>query len=87
MCHNDIVKLVKKVFPDKTESIDRSQFLYLYMENHAIQETLQHFSTTFYRVIAAHKQRNFDRILYRQVLRKLFLDMNKNVSIIAEKRA
>ena len=63
--HNDIVKLVKKVFPDKTESIERSQFLYLYIENRAIKETLSHFSTTFYKVLAAHKQRNFDRLLYR----------------------
>ena len=53
--HNDIVKLVKKVFPDKNESVERSQFLYMYMDNRSINETLQHFSTTFYEVIAAHK--------------------------------
>ena len=63
--HNDIVKLVKKVFPDKTESIERSQFLHLYLENKAIKETLSHFSTTFNQILSEHKQRNIDRILYR----------------------
>lgn len=56
------------------------------MENRAIKDTLSHFSTTFYKVIALHKQRNFDRLLYRQVLRKLFMDMQRNVSVIGEKR-
>ena len=59
----------------------------MYLENRAINETLQHFSTTFYQVLAKHKQRNIDRLLYRTVLRKLFLDMQRNVSVIADKRA
>ena len=37
--HSEIVKLVKKVFPDKAESIDRSQFAELYRENKAVKET------------------------------------------------
>ena len=37
--HAEIVKLVKKVFPDKTESIDRSEFAALYKENKAVKET------------------------------------------------
>ena len=84
--HAEIAKLVKKVFPDKTESVERTEFLKLYIENRAVKEVLQHFSTTFYSAILLHKQRNFDRLLYRQVCRQLFLNIPKTVAAIAEDR-
>lgn len=51
-----------------------------------IKETFNHFSSTFYSVIKRTKQRNFDHTLYRQVLRKVFLDMHKNIAAIADHR-
>ena len=53
--HAEIAKLVKKVFPDRTESIERSQFIDLYTECKAVKEIFQHFSMTFYSAIKLNK--------------------------------
>jgi len=85
--HCEIVKLVKKVFGDKTESYERSQFFVHYIDNKAVKETFQHFSTKFWADLKFAKTRNFDRLQYRIVLRQLFLKMKNEAIAIGEKRA
>ena len=85
--HCEIVKLVKKVFGEQTESIERGQFFQIYIENKAVKETFQHFSLKFYEDLKFVKQRNFDRLQYRMVLRKLFLEMRQNAFALGEKRS
>ena len=77
--HPEIAKLVKKVFSDKTEYIERSQFIVLYQESRAITDTISHFSQVFDSALKLHKSMMFDRLHYRAAMRKIFMDMIKNV--------
>ena len=45
--HPEISKLVKKVFGDKTESVERAEFFQLYVDNKSVKETFLYFTSSF----------------------------------------
>jgi len=83
----DLDQLCDLVFPTKKTELDRKEFCEMFQASGQICDIFDYLGKMMSTAIQSNQARNLERTHVRALIRKLFLDINKDVFRIVEERA